>query len=172
MQDRSRQRIEVIVASPSWLRAVAGATFWCERAGLAAVAESPHPLPEVEVAILLTDDDAVRGLNRDWRGQDRSTNVLSFPSHEPERLAHLAGATGPFPLGDVVVALETLLREAAAEGCQPEHHLAHLVVHGTLHLLGFDHESDVDAEVMETLETRILTGLGVPDPYCSLETSS
>lgn len=172
MQDRRRQHVEVTFASPVWKRAIVRAASWCERAVAAALEASSHPLPEVEVAILLTDDEAVRRLNRDWRGIDRPTNVLSFPSHGPNQLAQLWGMTGPVPLGDVVLAVETLLREAAAEQRPPEHHLAHLVVHGSLHLLSFDHETDAEAEIMEALETRILAGLGVPDPYRSLEISS
>jgi probable rRNA maturation factor len=120
-------------------------------------------LPPVEVSVLLTDDARVRELNRVWRGADKPTNVLSFPAREP---GEPWPSEGPVMLGDVAVALETVLREAAAEGKAPGDHLAHLVVHGTLHLLGHDHVgSDAEAEAMESLEVRVLAGLGVADPY-------
>ena len=115
-----------------------------------------------EVAILLTHDSAIRKLNRQWRGFDKPTNVLSFP----------AGAQpGSTPrgalrfVGDIVIACETTAREARAEGKPMHHHLTHLAVHGYLHLLGYDHETDEEATTMERLETRILARLRVPDPY-------
>jgi len=114
----------------------------------------------VEIGVRLTDDAEIRVLNRDWRGQDKPTNVLSFaldeeaPSGVPVTL-----------LGDVVVAFETCLREAEEESKPLADHLCHLVVHGTLHLLSYDHDVAEDAEIMESLERRILMGLGIPDPY-------
>ncbi|MEP9354576.1 rRNA maturation RNase YbeY [Xanthobacter sp. KR7-65] len=129
----------------------------CE-AALAALGEAV-PVP-CEVAITLTDDARIRVLNRDWRGMDKPTNVLSFPQPDlPE------GADAPQPLGDIIVALQTLAAEAAAEGKAAENHLAHLVVHGTLHLMGYDHIEDHEAEEMEALEREILAGLGIADPY-------
>ncbi|HEX8374556.1 MAG TPA: rRNA maturation RNase YbeY, partial [Geminicoccaceae bacterium] len=119
-------------------------------------------LPPVEVSVLLADDAHVRELNRVWRGVDKPTNVPSFPAREP---GEPWPAEGPAHLGDVAVALETVLREAAAEGKAPGDHLAHLVVHGTLHLLGHDHDADAEADAMEALEVRVLAGLGVADPY-------
>jgi len=110
-----------------------------------------------ELAILLTDDSAIRVLNRKWRGIDAPTNVLSFPAEIP------AGA--PPLLGDIVLAYETVAREAR-RGAKPfAHHVAHLAVHGFLHLRGYDHERDSDAETMEQLERTILRRLGIPDPY-------
>lgn len=108
-----------------------------------------------EVAVLLTSDEAMRALNRDLRGRDRSTNVLSFPAHE---------SAAPH-LGDIALGLGTCEREALEQGKSLEAHLAHLVVHGTLHLLGHDHENDDEAEAMEALERTILAGVGVSDPY-------
>lgn len=113
---------------------------------------------DAELSLLLTDDAHVRVLNRDWRGQDKPTNVLSFPSADED------DEPGPL-LGDVVVAQETTAREAEAEGKSFEDHLSHLLVHGLLHLFGFDHENDDEAEEMEALETEILAGLGIADPY-------
>lgn len=112
--------------------------------------------------VVLTDDAAVRSLNLRFRGKDSATNVLAFPAGPP--LAH-HDCTDQH-LGDVVLALETLLAEAAQHQVAPIHHLQHLVVHGLLHLFGFDHLNDDDAEVMEALEVTVLAGLGITDPYC------
>jgi probable rRNA maturation factor len=110
-----------------------------------------------ELAIVLTDDAAVRQLNHAWRGKDAATNVLSFPT---------APAGGePRLLGDVVLAYETIAREARAERKPFAEHVAHLAVHGFLHLLGYDHERNADAETMEAAERDILHRLGIPDPY-------
>lgn len=111
-----------------------------------------------EISILLTDDAEQQVLNRDWRGKDAPTNVLSFPQIEP-----FDPVTGI--LGDIILARETLEREAVDQGTSLEHHFTHLIVHGFLHILGYDHIEDEDALVMEGLETRILASLGVPDPY-------
>jgi probable rRNA maturation factor len=112
-----------------------------------------------EITVVLADDETVRRLNRDFRGLDKPTNVLSFAT---------AGSTLPgmsHVLGDVILGFETVSRESAEYGRPLNHHVQHLVVHGCLHLLGYDHEAERDAIRMEALETRILAGLGVPDPY-------
>ena len=109
------------------------------------------------LAVLLTDDAAIRRLNATWRGIDKPTNVLSFPA--PQMSA------APAPLGDIAIAYETTAREAETEGKPLAHHLAHLSVHGFLHLLGYDHGSDAQADAMEDLERKVLAALGVPDPY-------
>ena len=114
-----------------------------------------------EVSIVLTDDSAIRSLNRNWRGIDKPTNVLSFPASGPDT------GEGARPLGDIVIAFETLERECADENRDFLHHLAHLAVHGFLHLNGYDHQTDVQAEVMEGLESKIMTRLKMPDPYCA-----
>ncbi|MGB6535167.1 MAG: rRNA maturation RNase YbeY [Xanthobacteraceae bacterium] len=112
-----------------------------------------------ELAIVLTDDSAVRLLNRKWRGIDKATNVLSFPTGTP---------CGTPPLiGDIVLAYETIAREGRDQGKPFAHHLAHLAVHGFLHLFGYDHRRRVDAEAMERLEGKILRRLAIPDPYRS-----
>ena len=110
-----------------------------------------------ELAIVLTDDSTIRLLNRNWRGVDAPTNVLSFP-------ANRAGGAIPF-IGDIVFAYETITREARAEHKPFAHHIAHLAVHGFLHLLGYDHVRKKDAEEMEQLERDILCRLRIPDPY-------
>lgn len=115
---------------------------------------------DTELSMVFSDDKHVRALNAEWRGKDAATNVLSFPAFEMA-----PGYPVPPLLGDIVIAFETVRREAALESKPFEHHLTHLIVHGFLHLLGYDHETDDDAEVMEGLERRILTALGIPDPY-------
>ena len=108
--------------------------------------------------MVLSDDSAVRALNRDHRGKDAPTNVLSFPPA-------LVPPAGARPLGDVILAYETVRREALEQGKAAADHLRHLVVHGVLHLSGYDHETEAEAEEMEQLEREILAGLGIADPY-------
>jgi probable rRNA maturation factor len=120
---------------------------------------SDAPRGPVELSLLLADDAAVKALNRDWRGQDKPTNVLSFPAPEQP------GVPGPRHLGDIALAYETSRREAESEGKLLRDHAAHLIVHGTLHLLGYDHELEAQAEIMEALEVKALARLGIADPY-------
>lgn len=116
----------------------------------------------IELAISLADDAVQQRLNRDWRGVDRPTNVLAFPAWNPDTPIP-RGA--PLLLGDVVLAFETAAREADEQGKPLGDHLSHLIVHGVLHLLGYDHTTETEAVAMESLETSILASLGVPDPY-------
>ena len=111
-----------------------------------------------EVSVVLTDDAAIGKLNRDWRGIDKPTNVLSFPA---------AKSGNTKLLGDIVIAYETLARECADEGMMFMHLLAHLTVHGFLHLIGYDHLNDTDADAMEALESKIMLAMKMPDPYCA-----
>lgn len=150
--------LDVIVESPLWEETPEAETVIREAI---AVAAKRTARGAAEIAILLTDDSAIRKINRQWRDQDKPTNVLSFPANEAGReAAHL---------GDIVIAYETLAREAAAENKPFAHHLAHLTIHGYLHLLGYDHLSDADAAQMEKLETALLETLGIPDPYAHAE---
>ncbi|WP_342453172.1 rRNA maturation RNase YbeY [Jiella mangrovi] len=115
---------------------------------------------ETEISVTFADDETVRAANREWRGKDRPTNILSFP------MAALDPGDLPGPLaGDLLVAFETLEREAEAEAKALPDHLRHLLVHGFLHLLGYDHVEDEDAAAMEEAEVAILAGLGISDPY-------
>lgn len=155
----SAPQIDIDVQSPLWDQLPeAEATV---RAAVAAAAEFEPAAGEMSV--ILTDDKAVQALNRDWRQMDKPTNVLSFPSTAPK----VAGV--PSLLGDVIVAYETLAREAAEEDKPVPHHLAHLVVHGYLHLLGYDHQTDSEADAMEGLERQILARLNIADPYRASE---
>lgn len=131
-----------------------------EQAAAAAFAAAGRELAEpVEIGMMMADDEAVRVLNRDWRGKDKPTNVLSFPSSQPP------APVGPRHLGDIALAYETLVREAEAEGKTLRDHALHLLVHGVLHLLGYDHEDDAEADAMEAIEVAALAKLGVSDPY-------
>lgn len=127
------------------------------RRAVAAVAAHPDvAVPaDAELSLALSDDAMVQGLNRDYRAKDKPTNVLSFPAPR-----------GPL-LGDIIIAFETLHREAAEEGLSPADHLTHLTIHGLLHLLGYDHETEAEALRMEALETSILAGLGIRDPHAA-----
>jgi probable rRNA maturation factor len=140
------------------------------KAAEAAIAESGIPeLAEtsrtVELSVRLAGDDEVRALNAHWRGKDKPTNVLSFPMAEPYELQQ-ADDDGPaIMLGDIILAHGVCEREAADKGVGLNQHATHLVVHGTLHLLGYDHEAEVDAADMETREVRALARLGISNPY-------
>jgi len=143
-----------------------------EAAVRAAVAQSGVPGlleggPAAEVSVKFTSDEEVRSLNAAWRGKDKATNVLSFPMVEPELLATLVRTgEGEALLGDIVLAHGICAAEAADKGLGICTHAAHLVVHGTLHLLGYDHErGDEEAETMEETERRSLAALGIADPY-------
>lgn len=134
------------------------------QAAEAALAVAPtKPCDGAELSLLLTDDKRIRVVNRDWRGFDKATNVLSFPAAPPDRIA-----MSPV-LGDIVIAYETLEREAQAEDKSLADHFSHLVIHGLLHLLGEDHETEAEAQRMEALEVAALARLGIADPYAGGE---
>ena len=154
--------IDVAEPSPLWRQHLPTVERLCAEAARAALAGTGTALEgAAELSIVLGDDGLLRGLNRQWRGVDKPTNVLSFPALDPGP----APEGAPRLLGDVVLAFETVRNEAADQGKPLADHLGHLVVHGVLHLLGFDHEDAAEAERMEALETAVLAGIGVPDPY-------
>lgn len=165
-------------AHPSWLEVevVEDAGDWSSLSpveGLvaaAAAALAAHPRFAGEAAatacLALSDDAAVRALNKSYRGKDKATNVLSFPAPETAAREDSGGARS---LGDVVLAVETVAREAEEQAIAPAGHFQHLVVHGLLHLLGFDHETETEALEMERLEVEILAALGIEDPYHDTE---
>jgi len=157
----SSLEVEVVRHAESWDRIAVGDEALTRAARAAFASASPARQETCEATIVLTDDAEMRALNRAWRGKDSSTNVLSFPAGDSPR----AIAGEPRPLGDVVLAAETVLTEAADRDIPAADHAAHLVVHGMLHLLGFDHERDEEADAMEALETKVLSRLGIADPY-------
>ena len=143
-----------------------------DRSVRAALAQSRHSglaESDLELSVKFTSDDEVRALNASWRGKDSPTNVLSFPMSDPEGSA----PDGALLLGDIVLAHGVCAAEAADKDVPIETHAAHLVVHGTLHLLGYDHETgDEDAEEMEEMERRALASIGIADPYQVTEVRS
>jgi probable rRNA maturation factor len=150
--------VDVLTESPQW-DAEPGAEMTVRRAIVQAAAVEGTADPAAEVSVLLCDDAVIAALNARWRGRDEPTNVLSFPAPpagDPAAPAHL---------GDIAIACETVVREARDQNLPVAQHLAHLAVHGFLHLLGYDHVTDDEAERMERLEREILASLGIPDPY-------
>ncbi len=159
-----------IEADEEW-DSISGWAELARRAASAAIAESAFPQlgdgpRAVELGLRLTGDEQVRALNAKWRGKDSTTNVLSFPLAEADELGAEAAPDGPeLMLGDVVLARGVCAAEAADKAIALEDHAAHLMVHGTLHLLGYDHHDDASATDMEARETRALARLGIADPY-------
>jgi probable rRNA maturation factor len=169
---RSVLKIDFLVASDRWKKnaKTAGKTTAASakaivRRAVTRAAEAVLSNGEGELAVVLADDAAIRLLNRDWRGVDAATNVLSFPAKNADRKKPANGKNTAEHFGDIVLAFETITREARGEGKPFTHHLAHLAVHGFLHLVGYDHEREKDAQVMEDAERAILRQLAIPDPY-------
>jgi len=162
--------VDVEIADDAWRRAVDDPEALCVRVLATAYGFLTQPARPHEVSVLLADDARQKELNAAYRGKDSSTNVLSFPSGEssddgfPDDLA--------LPLGDITLAFETVNREASALQLSFADHFCHLLVHGMLHLAGFDHETDDDAEKMEALEVDILAVLGIGNPYQHTQTAS
>ena len=157
---------EVLVVADCW-HDEPDAEVVIQRAVAAAAETVDQDVGEAELAVMLTDDAGIRTLNGNWRGIDKPTNVLSFPALQPTGSASPDDA--PRMLGDIAIAYETTRKEADEEEKPFDHHLSHLAVHGFLHLIGYDHEKDDDAEAMEGLEREVLAGLGIPDPYADRE---
>lgn len=146
--------VDIEIEDEAWTTAAPDAEALVWRAAQA-VLDAHEDIEGHGIVILLADDDSVQALNRDFRQKDYATNVLSFPSPpNPEG-----------QIGDIALAYGVCAREATEQGKSLDHHLQHLVAHGVLHLLGYDHESDDEAEAMEALEREILAGLDIPDPY-------
>ena len=158
-----------IDADPEW----DSSTRWeplVRSAAEAAIAESAFPQlassdRSVELSVRLADDEEVRALNEQWRGKDKPTNVLSFPQLEQDDLAEINDEGPELLLGDLILARGVCEREAREKDVPLEDHAAHLIVHGTLHLLGYDHQDDESAHEMESREVRALARLGIADPY-------
>lgn len=159
MSDRSVGDIDILIDAQGWER-IDGLQALVSKAANATLASEGKA--NASVSLMLGNDAAIRRLNASFRGKDKPTNVLSFPA------PRMPGDLAPM-LGDIALAYETCAGEAEAEGKTLPDHLSHLIVHGILHLLGHDHETDAEAEAMEALEIRILAGLGIADPYAASE---
>lgn len=159
--------LDVLIPVAAWQTAVPDVEALCRRTAAAAFARVWRDRRPAEASLLLADDAQVQALNRDYRGRDEPTNVLAFAALEGGHPTIGEDISGPLVLGDVVIAHETTMTEAARDGKTPADHLCHLVVHGILHLLGYDHQSEEEAVTMEALEVRILATLGVTDPYAA-----
>jgi probable rRNA maturation factor len=155
-------RLALEIEDPRWTVALPDIAALLERAIGFAVGEAASGSRPIEVGVRMVDDGTIAGLNRDWRGRDRPTNVLSFPIGDP---VPVPDPTLPWLIGDIVMAYETVTREALNDRKPLGHHVAHLAIHGALHLLGRDHESDEEAEAMEAAEVALLRRLDIPDPY-------
>jgi probable rRNA maturation factor len=162
--------LEIAVINQNW----EAAPDWdgsADKAVRHALAKTPYSLladapSAIELSIRLTSDSEVRALNRDYRGKDKPTNVLSFPMFAPDEIAGLADSDDPeILLGDIALALETCTREAAERNIPLEAHATHLIIHGVLHLLGYDHIEEDEAQAMEAIERVVLRELGLHDPY-------
>ena len=159
--------IAISLRDSAWSTALPDAAAVARRAAAAALDAVPELSGQVELGVVLADDAFVRTLNRDYRGQDRATDVLSFPIHEQP--AEIRPQTElPLMLGDVVLARETVQRDSASAGVGLADRVSHLVIHGVLHLLGHDHDEPVAERRMRALESRALLALGLSDPYVTL----
>ncbi len=170
LRHRSAPMLDTALINEGW----DPATDWdalAERAVAATIAVTPFAglqtqSASVEIAVRLTSDDEVQTLNAAYRGKDKPTNVLSFPMVQPDMLTSLADTDdGEVLLGDIVLAKGVCTAEAMEKGKAVSAHATHLIVHGVLHLLGYDHMTDAEAEKMETIERQIMAGLGLHDPY-------
>ena len=150
--------LDIMIEAGDWSR-LEDAEVLAQKAAEAALAVTYEADQEFEASVMLTDDAQIRELNRTWRDKDKPTNVLSFPAPEQP------GLSGPRHLGDIALAYETLVRESEEESKELAHHFAHLIIHGVLHLLGYDHEVEAEADIMEGLEVKALATLGIADPY-------
>ena len=154
--------ISIDIRSKRWHDTNFDVTNICRTAASQAIVVLPAESGEVEISVVLADDAFVRELNRTWRNIDASTNVLAFPCSDGEENSGVGAET---LLGDVIVAFQTTEREAIELHLPLEHHFTHLIIHGVLHLLGYDHIDDCDATIMENLEIAALAGLGIGNPY-------
>ncbi len=165
LPDMTQLDIQIAVEADGWqdedaLDALASRVLGTAETWLAAKQGQPFPAQPTEVSLVFANDEMIREINSEWRNKDKPTNVLSFPAYP------LTPGKMPGPmLGDIIIARETVEREAVELDKSFEDHLTHLMVHGFLHLFGYDHIETDDAEEMEALETRILAELGLSDPY-------
>ena len=161
--------IDINIEEENWVKLLPEANDIIKHASIATLCETKiiKQVQSIEISVLLTNDEFIQKLNCDYRNQDKPTNVLSFPL-ENFTAGEYADLSGDMVIGDMIFALETILSESEEQGKYPVHHLAHLAVHSLLHLIGYDHETDEEAQRMEALETKVLAGLGIADPYQEL----
>jgi probable rRNA maturation factor len=161
--------LDIQIEDTSWA-ALKNIEALCQKAiDQACLEAKPKPMKGAELSILFTNDAAIQALNKQWRNIDKPTNILSFPAVPPNRIAK-----SPL-LGDLALGFETIQSEAITDEKTLENHLTHLIIHGFLHILGYDHETDAEADIMEALEISILAKLNISDPYADcdlLETKS
>lgn len=157
---------DILIDEPAWQKKRLGLkTLVPEVLAISGRVLPKNPLSPLEVTVILTSDAAIKRLNRLHRGKNKATNVLSFPLWPA--LADIPAGSVPIPAGDIVIALETMEREAAEQGKLLRDHFAHMLVHGFLHLLGYDHLQDDEALAMERLEAKILKKMRIKDPYAA-----
>lgn len=156
--------VDILTDEPGWSKARLGLkTLVPDVLELAFKSLPQKPAAPLEISVTLTGDKDIKILNRDHRGKNKPTNVLSFPLWEGA--GDIPASKSAVPIGDIIIALETMKREAVEQDKSLKHHFCHMLVHGFLHLLGYDHMTDSEAEEMESLETKILKKLGIKDPY-------
>lgn len=163
MTEEETRLVDLVIEEPRW--EAAGLGPLAESAARAALSAAGRDPARHEVSLLGCDDARIAVLNADFRGKPKPTNILSWPAFEDEIPDPDPGDPEPVFLGDLAIAFETCAREAEEAGVPLADHARHLVVHGILHLLGYDHEMEDEADAMESFETKILASLGVPDPY-------
>lgn len=154
--------IDIDVQNSDWKTSIQNIEHLTRSAIEKALSMAMDKHPQMEISIVLSDDTFIQNLNKTYRHKDKPTNVLSFPMTEIEEIAE---STPFISLGDVIVSFETIKRESEEQNKPLEHHYIHMLVHGCLHLLHFDHENDEDAEIMESKEIEILEQLGIKNPY-------
>jgi probable rRNA maturation factor len=165
MSDRTpdtRLRLALEIEDPRWTDALPNAADLLETAIGLALADVGDDSRTIEVGVRLVDGGTIQGLNRDWRGRDKPTNVLSFPLGDP---GPVDDPDFPWLIGDIVMSFDTVTAESIRDGKSLEHHVAHLAIHAALHLIGHDHEDEAEADAMEAVEVKLLAGLGIADPY-------
>jgi probable rRNA maturation factor len=155
-------RLALEIEDARWNAALPNAAALIEQAVSLALADIDANGRVIEVGVRLVDDGTIQALNRDWRGRDKPTNVLSFPLGDP---GPVTDPDFPWLIGDIVMSYDTVTAEAIRDIKPLEHHVVHLAIHATLHLIGHDHEDEAEAEAMEAAEIRLLAGLGIADPY-------
>ena len=166
MAENSKIEADVSIPEPQWSESFLDVEAIALRAMTLTVQHATLPrridMRELEASVVLANDDLIHVLNREYRGMDKPTNVLSFATLDSD---DPVPDEGPFPLGDIILSYQTIDREATEQGKFFKDHFTHMIVHGTLHLLGYDHQTEDEANIMETLEIRILQKMNIQNPY-------